>query len=371
MPGSAALEELEELPPDEVVLPLVCSFSTSVVQEVSPLIMPRLAARLKASHRSASVVLDSTIAPPRTSERASKVTLSLSQCEIISQVRIDVLVEDTTEVKSASNGLQSGEVGNALKVGVVGNEETTTDGLERRTREVVQVTAGDESNVIAGRSQIRSRERLESTIVEAHGATDAGQGGHANIRGVDEGQVSGVLQVRQADLEIRRVGGEGQAAGDVGQGVDVHLGEVSVVVDVHLGNGFQLDTGQVGQGGIGNLDIVGTADASTKVEGLEGGQRNELDGVHTRQRVELEASKDGEALKVEDTADGTKLVSGDRSELSGVETCQVTTDGTNTIELDSAGGLLRDDHIALELRAVRKLFSIGVAGDLKRIPIRA
>jgi hypothetical protein len=76
---SAALLELEELPPDEVVLPFVWAFSTSVEQRVSPLMMPRLAARLKESQRLESVVLDSTMAPPRTSERAPKVTLSTGQ----------------------------------------------------------------------------------------------------------------------------------------------------------------------------------------------------------------------------------------------------------------------------------------------------
>jgi hypothetical protein len=77
MPGSAALLELEELPPEVVELPLVWSFSTSVLQEVSPLMMPRLEARLKASQRLESVVLDSTLAPPRTSESLSKETLKI------------------------------------------------------------------------------------------------------------------------------------------------------------------------------------------------------------------------------------------------------------------------------------------------------
>lgn len=57
--GSAALEEdVEEPPPLVVLLPLVCGLASLTLHSVSPLMMPREAARLKASQRDWSSVLD-------------------------------------------------------------------------------------------------------------------------------------------------------------------------------------------------------------------------------------------------------------------------------------------------------------------------
>lgn len=82
--------------------------------------------------------------------------------------------------------------------------------------------------------------------------------------------VSSGLEVGQADLEVCRVGSEGQSTSDIAQVVHIDLSQVSIVIDVHAGDGLELDARQAGQSSIGDLDIVCATNTGTEVKGLQG-----------------------------------------------------------------------------------------------------
>lgn len=65
-----------------------------------------------------------------------------------------ILVECAGEVESSDNGLELGEASDRLELGVVGNQETTSNGRERGKGQVVQVGTVDKGKSTPGLGQV-------------------------------------------------------------------------------------------------------------------------------------------------------------------------------------------------------------------------
>lgn len=250
------VDDAEEPPP--VAVGLVSGLAFPVMQVLTPLMTPLSWAWSNKSQMVVLVDLVWTLDPPRTS--VSEGSLTLDQELEITPLRADTYsdlpIERTGEVESTHDGLQLREAVDSLEVGVVGNQEATTNLSEGWEREVAQLRAVNNSQSTTGLGQVGSGERLEGVGVETHGACYVGKRGQVNLAHVSESQVGRIFKVGKADLQIATVGREREGSSDVGQIVDIDICEVGVVVDIHASNSSQFDAVDIVQLRVGNIDLV-------------------------------------------------------------------------------------------------------------------
>lgn len=166
----------------------------------------------------------------------------ISLCQWKNNKDLHLRGESTSKVQSTNNSLQLGETSNCLEVGVVGNQETTTNGSQRWKRQIVQVWAVDKGQSTASGGQVWCREALEGIRIETHITGHIGERWHINFADVAESQIGSSFKVGEADFEIFSVCREGQRIGDIGKIIYIDGAQVRVVVDVHLSNSSQFNT---------------------------------------------------------------------------------------------------------------------------------
>src|ERR1041385_4328138 len=96
----------------------------------------------------------------------------------------DLLSEVTNNVNGTTHAGERRETDDLLEGGVVGNEQTTANGLQLRHGHVVQVGVGNKGESAADAGEVGRRDALEEVAVETERAVDRRERGHA-----DHGQV--------------------------------------------------------------------------------------------------------------------------------------------------------------------------------------
>lgn len=155
----------------------------------------------------------------------------------------NLLGEVSVEVESTANGGKLGETLNDLELGVVGNLESTRDGLEHRHGNVGQVGVADERERATDGGQVGSAEHGELVAVETKRAVDSLERWEGNGGGVADGHVVGPDQVGEDGRHVVSVGTDGQGGGDVSK-LHVDVLEVRVVDNVDGVNDLEIDSVQ-------------------------------------------------------------------------------------------------------------------------------
>lgn len=146
-------------------------------------------------------------------------------------------VEGTAEVNSTGNDLQVGQL-NGAELVVASDGETTFNLGQSRHADVGQVNVVVEGQ-IGGGGQVGSREGGQVGAPEAELARHRPQRRNGDGLDVTEGDVLGMGEVGEQDLELLAVTGEVDDVGSVGQVVDVDGLQVLVVLNVEGTDGLQ------------------------------------------------------------------------------------------------------------------------------------
>lgn len=155
-------------------------------------------------------------------------------------MRFDLRLEDTSEIKSTTDSLESREAADLGELGVVGKLEATTDSGQLRHRDVSQTIVADKGEGATDVGQVWCREAFEAVGVESERAVDGGERWDRHLGAVSEGHVEGPLQVGKLGVEVS-VGAEFQRLGDVAE-LHVDRLEEWVVGHVEAVNNLEVDT---------------------------------------------------------------------------------------------------------------------------------
>jgi hypothetical protein len=277
--------------------------------------------------------------------------------------RKDILGEVSGDGDGTSSALEGLESGDVQKLAVVGDQETTSDGLEKGHGDVSQRRVGNESNVTSDLGQVGGDNRLHVGSVDTEGGVDNLQGRNAEAGNVADGHVEGPDQVREGERQVGAVVVDDERLGDVAN-LGIDLAEVGVVGDLEAVDGGKVDTIETGQGSISDEDGLGLGDTGGEGERLESIEGRPRDGADTGQRWELEAAHEGQAGELHGSADGAERGGGKGRQLDGFVGNQVTVELLDAVESNVSGWDIGGDlDVTGEGRAAAKGIGIGLAGD--------
>lgn len=200
----------------------------------------------------------------------------------------NVLLEGSAK-EHVLDALELGETSNFVQLGVVDNSQITRDGGEVRERDVGElgiVDEGDGTTVLGGTDagKVGSLVGLEVRVgLKSDTVLNLLEGGRAEALDAGNLDLVGRLELSEVDLHIVAVLGENERVGDVDE-VGVELGESLVAVNGQALDGSEVETTNVAEEGIGNVDGAGLADT----------RRRELQSRELAQASEVELVQLGE-----------------------------------------------------------------------------
>lgn len=276
---------------------------------------------------------------------------------------MDILGEVSGDADGTSSALEGRESGDVQQLGVVGDQETTSNSLQKGHGDVGQRRVGNKGNVTSDLGQVGGQNRLHVGSVDTEGGVDNLQGRNAEAGNVADGHVEGPDQVGEGELQVGAVVVDDERLGDVAD-LGVDLAEVGVVGDLKAVDGGKVDAFEGGESSVSDEDGLGLGETSGEgelLESIEGGPR---DGADLGQRWERQAGHGGQAGELDGSADGAKRGGRQRSQEDGIVGNQVTVDLLDAVESNASGrNLGRDLNVTGEGRAAAKGVGIGLARD--------
>ncbi len=240
------------------------------------------------------------------------------------------------------DALKLGETGDLVQLGVVDNGQITGDGGEVGERDVGKlgvVDEGDGTTVLGGADagKVGSRVGLEVGVgVKLDTVLDLLEGGGAEALDVGNLDLVGRLELSQVDLHVVAVVGEDQSLGDVDQ-VGVELGKSLVVVDGQAVDGSEVETTNIAEESIGNVDGAGLGDTRRReVQVGELTQTTESELVQLGELLKVDAGKQTGILNKELAANGREGGGGDGDQARGVADNEVLLEDLGAIDLEVA-----------------------------------
>lgn len=262
-----------------------------------------------------------------------------------------ILSEVTRDVDGTSL-LEGWESVNGLQGRAVGNEETTTHGLQLWHRDFGEVSISNERNITADLGQVWCHDALHVRSVNTEGGLDLLEGWDSKAGDVADSHVGGEGQVWELEGQVKTIVVDDQLLGNVGDlGVDV--AKVGVVGDLKTLDLLQVDTVERGKVGIGDEDLVGLRDWAVEVQGIKRWEGGPLDSIDLLEGWERESGEEGESGQSHGHGDGGEGLRLKGDELSAALGDQVSVNLANAVKVDNTTGILVDDNVSLEFLAGR------------------
>lgn len=282
---------------------------------------------------------------------------------------LNLLVEAPAEVQGTGDLRQRGEADLGQFV-VAGDLETTVDLLELGHADVASILVADEGQV-AGLCEVRSAEGLEAISPEAELTGKIGQRRHLNTADIAEGHVRAGNQVGKLNLQGVQVARKVDQVSGLGQAIKVDVLQVAVLGDVKAVDLVQGDAVQVGQAGVGDLEVVRLADLLAEIQSLQAGHDGPLDGANAGERAHAKSGEGFEGIQLELVANGLKVRGRQLGQRRRVLRDQAARDLLDTIQLDAVADLALDLDIAIQLLAAAVAIGIALARDLDGVSATA
>jgi hypothetical protein len=263
----------------------------------------------------------------------------------------------TGDVNGPRDCLQLREAGDVVQLGVVRDQETAAEAGELGERDFGQRVVFINAE-IAGVGEVRGREAVDNGVDKRQLATERLERRHADGTDVAEGHVHAAHQFGERDIELRRVVRQGQQTGQIGQGIDVDLGQGVVGREIELAALGHVDALEGRQAGVGDAQAADLVDALGEGQGLEVRQRLQDDGANIGQVVHSERGQQNDPLQIQLPADGAEIRRGDRRNISGTERGEVTGDLLDSAEGERTGSALVNSNATLDRCA--RVEGIGV-----------
>lgn len=312
---------------------------------------------------------------PSTSLRAGAETLRcISKHVVIFVMQLNLLGEVTVKVESASNSGKLRETVDNHEVSVVLDGETTTDLLQLREGDVVEVLVGDDGQVTlvgTDSGKVGALQRLELVGVETKRTVNGGKRVEGNGGDVAEGHVVGPDQVGEDGRDVTTVGLNVERSGDV---TELHGDVVQVVVvgDEDSVDNSKVDTVKGLELSVLDVELAGLVDTSGEGQKLETSKGVPLDGVNLAELGEGQSRKNLELVELEGTANDLKAVGRDGGNLGVVGCDKITRDSSNTRDGNRCakargnGDGTREGGAGREGRGISRRLDGGGAGDAAR-----
>lgn len=244
--------------------------------------------------------------------------------ENVKKMRLSLLGEVSVEVKSTTDSGEQREPVNNLVLGVVGDLESTSNGLQKRHGHVCELGVGDEGEGFADRGEVGSAEIRELVAVETQRAVDGDEGGSGEGGDVAQSHVVGPDEVGKGDGHIAAVGLDGQRRGDVAE-LHGDIVEVRVVGEVDGVDDLEVDSVKRAEEGVLDVELSCCLDTCAG-EGKTLKSRKSLpnDGANIREHGEAQGGQNGKTVQVELVRDGGETAGGERGELCDVVSVQAS-----------------------------------------------
>lgn len=264
---------------------------------------------------------------------------------------------------------QRREAGNLIKHGVVDNSQVASNGLEQRERNVAElgiVDEGDGTTVLgsADAGKVGSLERDEVGVgVKLEARLDLGEGGSIERLDVGDLDLEGRLKLGKVHLHIVSVLDKNQSLCNVDK-VGVEHGELLVVVDGHGVDSCEVETTNVAEEGVGNVDRGSIGDArGAELEGLKLGQAVEGELADAAQAGHVDAAEKSGILDQELAVNLLEGRARDGEELRGAVDDEVTLERLGAVNVKSALKSGRDSDLATDGGAAKVVVD-GVDDDV-------
>lgn len=253
----------------------------------------------------------------------------------------NVLLEGSAK-EHVLDALELGETSNFVQLGVVDNSQITRDGGEVRERDVGElgiVDEGDGTTVLGGTDagKVGSLVGLEVRVgLKSDTVLNLLEGGRAEALDAGNLDLVGRLELSEVDLHVVAVLGENERVGDVDQ-VGVELGESLVTVNGQALDGSEVETTNVAEESIGNVDGACLADTRRgELQGRELTQTSERELVQLGQLRQANAGEQAGVLDLEVAANGGERGGGDAKQAGSAVDNEVLLENLGAVDLKVA-----------------------------------
>ena len=249
---------------------------------------------------------------------------------------IYVLCEVTTHVERGLDVLELGQARQVVEVGVVGDLKVGTDVGEGSERNILQalVVVDDESSVDLG--QVRGGQALEVVALEDTEVSGVDLGERGDVERADGAEGDVVRRLKQGERHVHHgvVEGKGQEVGDV-----CHVGEVDgidlvVVGDEDVSRLVQVDTIQVLEFGVLDVEMIALGDTGCEFQAAQVGETLEDEGIDLLQLWERQSSELGNVVERELAGDGLQTGAPETLDVGVALDDQVTLDRLDATKID-------------------------------------
>lgn len=208
----------------------------------------------------------------------------------------DLLLEGTVEGDSTADLLELGETIKLQELGVVLDGHVTGDLGHLRDRDVGELDVVDESQAFANHGEIGGGESLELGVgIKLDGLVDVGQRRSGEALDVGQLNLGSRLEHGHVDNHVvaiaATVGADEERSGDVDK-IRVERGKSLVVVDLEVLDSRDVETAEIEQTGVADLDVVGLGNTGgTESEAGQLLKADQLDVGQALQRIESERAE--------------------------------------------------------------------------------
>lgn len=249
--------------------------------------------------------------------------------------------------------------------------ETTIDRLELGHADVASQLVADESQV-AGFGKVRCDEFLEAIGPEAELASEVRQRWHRNIADIAEGHVGASDQLGQLDVQGIQVAGKVDETSGLGQAIEIDFLQEPVLGDVKSANLVQGNALQVGQAGVGDLEVVSLGNFLAEIQRLQPGQNRPLDRADAGKGAHAERGEAFEGIQLELVADGLKARGRQLRQRASILSGETTRDLLDAVQSDGVWDIAAADlDVAIQGLAAGVAIGVALAGDLDGVAATA
>lgn len=248
-----------------------------------------------------------------------------------------LLGEVAVECESTADGSEIGKSVHVVVKGVVGNLESTSNGLQERHGHVGEVGVGDKGKRATDVGDVGALDKGELVVVETERTVNGLEGRRGVSADIAQSHVVGPHQVGEDDGDVVSVGLNGQSVGDVAE-LHGDVLEVGVVGDVDSVDNLEVDSVEGGELGVLDVQLGGGLDTSAEGETLESRESLPGNGANIGELGEAQGRQNGQAVEVELVSDGLERASRDLSDLSDIVGNQATLDLLDAVEGNAVGG---------------------------------
>lgn len=278
------------------------------------------------------------------------------------ELRKNGLVKVTDKVNGTANRRKNGETREIVKVGIVGNLETATNGLEDRETNVLKLRVGDNSKSALNVLNLGKVNGRKSSVDVRKGRVDGSDIGNVNGLSITEGHVVGSGKIGERNVKAVSGGRNIKFVNRLEGELD--SSEVKVVVNVKKRKGGGDNAGKGGKRGIRNNQRVDFTNTSSKVDAVNLVDGDKVEVLNSSQLRKVGNGQSLENLKSKGIRDVGKNRSGNAAEGGDVGSSERALDRLDTIE-GGSGKASGEDDITLKDGAASNGVKIrlGSSGD--------